>query len=89
MNMKLDPKMSGLAVGAFLGGLHLFWSILVALGWAQSLINFIFWAHMLRLPLAVNAFDIGAAVTLVIMSSAMGYILGCIFALAWNKLHSI
>ena len=32
----------GIAFGALLGGAHLLWALLVALGWAQSLMNFVF-----------------------------------------------
>jgi hypothetical protein len=41
-------KQDGLVIGVLIGGWHLVWTALVAAGWAQSLISFIFWAHMIR-----------------------------------------
>lgn len=87
MNHHINPCESGLAVGALFGGLHVVWSILIALGWAQALINFIFWAHMLRLPLAANPFDLSAAITLIVVSSFVGYVVGYAFASIWNRLN--
>ena len=77
----------GLVVGALLGGWHLLWSILVALGWGQPLINFVLWAHMIHLPYVVGPFDITAAVTLIVLTAVVGYILGYICAWVWNRVH--
>ena len=83
----LNPKKVGLAVGKFLGGVHLVWAILVALGWAQALVNFSFWAHMVSLPFVVKTFDLSTAVTLVVVAAIVGYVVGHIFALIWNRVH--
>ncbi len=83
----LNPAKTGLAVGKLFGGLHLIWSILVALGWAQMLINFSMWAHMVSVPVVVNAFDLSAAVTVVIVTSIVGCVIGYVFANIWNWLH--
>jgi hypothetical protein len=89
MNQLVSPTKTALTVGVFVGGLHLVWSILVAFGWAQALIDFIFWAHMFTLPLVVKAFDATAAVTLIIITSIVGYALGYISALIWNRIHRV
>lgn len=83
----LNPTKTGLALGKLLGGVHLLWVILVALGWAQALINFSQWAHMVSMPVVVKAFDLSAAVTVVIVAALIGYVLGNIFAKIWNWLH--
>jgi hypothetical protein len=46
------------------------------LGWAQPIIDFIFWAHMIRPVYVIKPFDPVAAVTLIIVTAAIGYIFG-------------
>lgn len=83
----LNPNKTGLALGKLVGGLHLVWAILVALGSAQALVNFSLWAHMVSMPVVVGAFDITAAITIIIVATAAGYVLGYLFAKIWNYLH--
>ena len=74
-------------IGALLSGWHLFWSFLVAVGWAQPFIDFIFWAHMIRSIYVVKAFDPVAALTLIVITAMMGYVFGCVGAVLWNRMH--
>lgn len=83
----LNPQKAAVTVGLFIGGWHLVWSLLVALGWAQSLVNFILWMHMISLPYVVKPFDISAATTLVVLTTVGGYVFGLIFARIWNRMH--
>jgi hypothetical protein len=48
---------AGFALGSLLGGLHLLWALLVASGWAQPLMDFIFWLHFIRPVYMIEAFD--------------------------------
>jgi hypothetical protein len=70
-----------------MGGWHVVWSLLVLLGWAQPILDFIFWAHMIRSVYVVKAFDLAATITLIVVTSLMGYVFGYIGAVLWNKLH--
>ncbi|MFZ3377749.1 MAG: hypothetical protein WA183_19550, partial [Chthoniobacterales bacterium] len=72
---------------ALTGGWHLCWSLLVLLGWAQPIIDFIFWAHMIRSIYVVKAFDPVAALTLIVVTSVIGYVFGFVGVMIWNKLH--
>lgn len=85
--MKLDANKVGLVLGLMVGGAHLLWAVLVAIGWGQPLLNFIFWLHLLSNPYQVAPFDITAATLLVIITFAVGYIVGWIFATLWNKIY--
>lgn len=87
MNHYINPATTGLAVGAFVGGWHLVWSILVALGWAQALVDFKLWVHMVSMPIVVKAFDFSTAVTLIVIAAIIGCVAGYIFALIWNRMH--
>lgn len=85
--MDLNTHKTGLVVGLFLGGWHLIWSLLVLMGIGQTLIDFVLWAHMVHLPYVVGPFQAVAALTLVIMTSIVGYCIGAAFAWAWNRIH--
>ena len=82
-----NPNKVGLVLATLIGVSHLVWGILVATGWAQPLINFIFWAHMIQPIYVIGPFDPMAATVLVIITFFWGYILGFIGGAVWNKLH--
>lgn len=79
----------GLVFAVFLGGFHAVWSLLVLLGAGQALINFVLWAHMIHMPYQVGPFDTMAALTLIAFTSALGYVMGLVAALAWKKIHPV
>lgn len=83
----LNPTKTGLVVGKLVGGLHLIWAILIALGWAQAIVSFSLWAHMVSVPFVVKAFDLSAAITVVIIATLIGYVVGYLFALLWNRMY--
>ena len=85
--MKLNPSKVALTFGALLGGWHLVWSILVALGLAQGLLDFIFGLHMIANTYQVTGFDITKAGMLVVITLLVGYGVGYVFANVWNKVH--
>ncbi|MBI3385823.1 hypothetical protein HY031_01930 [Candidatus Gottesmanbacteria bacterium] len=86
MKGKLNGNTVGMIVGAFLGLLHLGWSVLVSMGLAQGLLNWIFDLHMLSNPYVVMQFDMTKAVTLVIFTSVVGYVDGWVFSWIWNMM---
>ncbi len=85
--MKLNPSKVALTLGVLIGGFHLGWSFLVALGLAQGLLDFVFSIHMLANPYQVTGFDITKAGMLVVITFGVGYGVGYIFANVWNKVH--
>lgn len=84
---KISSNKAGLALGLFAGLAHAVWSALVAAGWAQPLINFIFRLHFIETPLSVVDFDLATAVLLVVVTSLVGYVVGNLLAWIWNYLH--
>jgi len=83
----MNVKKVGLTVGVFAGVMHLVWSVLIALGWAQGYLDFVLGMHSLSNPYVVDSFDIGRAVGLIVLTCVLGYIVGSIFAAIFNKLH--
>jgi hypothetical protein len=82
-----NPNKVGLVAAALLGGWHLLWSLLVLVHWAQPFIDFIFWAHMIQPIYVIKPFDLLAALTLILITAAIGYGFGFLGATIWNKLH--
>ena len=60
---------------------------LFCIGWAQPILDFIFWAHMIKPVYFVKPFDPTAAVALIVITAVIGYIFGFVGAIIWNRLH--
>ena len=78
---------AGLVVGILLGSWHLCWSALVALGWAQPVIDFVFWMHFIKPIYVIEPFAISRPIILVLVTGGIGFVLGSAGAWAWNALH--
>ena len=83
----LDPVRTGIALGVMMGLWHLSWSLLVAVGWAQRIVDFVFWMHFLKSPYIVQPFNVATALVLVTVTLFLGFVVGSIFALLWNWMH--
>ena len=65
--------------GLCLSSLHACWAALVALGWAQVLMDIIFKLHMLNPPFQVQPFDALLALGLIGITFLIGCFYGAIF----------
>ena len=83
----ISPIKAGLVLGAVIGLWHLTWSLLVASGWAPPFIDFVFWIHFIKPVYVVEPFNLGTATILVAVTAAMGFVIGCVFAVLWNWFH--
>lgn len=83
----VNPNKTGLVLGALIGGWHFVWAVLVAAGWAQALLNFVFWIHFLAPPYVVKPFHPGVALILIVVTAAIGYAMGYILGVLWNWIH--
>jgi hypothetical protein len=85
--LTIRPIRAALVLAILLGSWHLLWAVLVAVGWAQPLIDFIFWIHFIRPVYVIEKFNAGTALLLIGVTAAIGYVVGWCFAVVWNKLH--
>ena len=83
----LNLTKTGLALGLLMGGWHAIWSLLVAVGVAQWVIDFVFWMHFLRPVFMVEPFDPVRMLILLVVTSALGFVIGYALAMLWNGLH--
>lgn len=74
----------GVIWGCFFATLHVVWALLVWLGWAQPIINFVFWLHMLSVPVQVQPFDLTLAASLVVFTWCVGFVSGVTFSAIWS-----
>ncbi|MBI2631012.1 hypothetical protein HYW73_02245 [Candidatus Nomurabacteria bacterium] len=84
----MNQYKTGLALGSFAALVHVVWVLLVALGWAQPWMNFVYGMHLLNNPFVIMPFDLTRAVSVVIIAFIMGNIVGNVFAWIWNKVHN-
>ena len=62
--------------GLGLSSLHFLWILLVAAGWAQSVIDFIFKIHMMNSPIQVQPFSFIFSIQLLLITFLIGMAYG-------------
>ena len=87
MASTVNPHRVAVALASVVACWHLAWALLVLLGWAQPVINFIFWLHFITPPYQVAAFVLWRALLLIVVTAAMAYVFGGLIAVIWNRLH--
>lgn len=81
----INPIKLGAASAAALGGVHVLWAVLVAVGLAQPLLDLIFRLHFLLPALTVGTFDLATACGLVALTAAIGFVAGYLLAICINS----
>lgn len=83
----IHPHKLGLVLGGLAGGAHLVLAFLILVGWAQPLFSFIFWLHMMEPVYVFKDFSWMTAISLIFVTSIIGYIAGRIIGMIWNKVQ--
>ena len=83
--MQINSICLAIVVGLFLAVVHIAWATLVAVGWAQPLMNF---AHFITPPYHIEPFELLRAVVLVGFVFVIGLLVGAGGGLLWNMLAS-
>ena len=86
MGDKLSGNRLGLTLGIFMAVIHILWSIFVALGIAERLINFSLATHFINFGISIASFDLTRAFLLAVIAFVAGYIFGQVIAGIWNSL---
>lgn len=82
----ISPTKTALAVGTVIGLWHLCWVMLVGLGWAKPVLDFILRLHFLKIDYALAPFAIATAGSLIVLTFTIGAVFGLVFAFIWNWL---
>jgi len=82
----LNPSKAAISVGTVLGAWHLMWVMLVAIGAAKVVMDFVLKLHFIQLDYTLAPFAISTAAMLVGLTFAIGALFGLVFALVWNWL---
>lgn len=81
----INKNKTGLTFGFLISFMHLVWSVLVALGVAQVLLDFVLNVHMISVPIVVGPFSFVKALGLIVVTFVVGYVFGWMMAFFWNK----
>lgn len=85
----LNKNAVAVTVGVFLAIVHAAWALMVWMGLAQKIVNWVTTVHMVQMRVVVNSFDVGLAVKLLILTFVGGYVFGWVFAWTWNRFRKV
>lgn len=79
------PLRLACTLGTAFAALHVVWALLVALGWAQSMVNASLRLHMLSTPVRVASFDLVTAISLIVVTGVVGGLVGWFAGMVWEQ----
>ena len=81
---KINAHKLGMTLGLFVAIWHALWAVLVSIGVAQNVLDWILPMHFFSATFSILDFNLLNAVILVIAAFIGGYIMGWLFAALWN-----
>lgn len=86
---RVSPNRVGLSVAAVVAGWHVVWSLLIAFGGAQRVLEFAYKLHSMKAEAVVGPFNFATAALLVLVTAILGYVSGAVAAITWNCLQCL
>lgn len=83
----INSPRAALAMAAVIACWHGLWSVLVASGEAQSVLDFVFWLHFLQPAYVVEPFDLMRSVRLILFTAMFAGALAYAVSVTWNGLQ--
>ena len=77
---------TAMAVGTVFAAWHIMWVVLVRVGWASEVLNFVLELHFLKVDFQLSPYSAFTAFSLLAITFCVGALLGAILALVWNWL---
>lgn len=84
--MKFNANRVGLITGVFVASWHLIWNVLIYFKVAQVFLNWVYLMHSMNNPFKIMAFNLTRALTLIGFTFIVGYIVGYLSTLVWNRM---
>jgi hypothetical protein len=73
-----------LKCGAIFGAFHLGWLLLIALGLAKPMMDFVLDLHAIEFDYSIADLDIMKALLLIVMTFVVGYVLGYLLSMIFH-----
>lgn len=87
--MSVLPLRVGLVSGLFFAFWQLMWSVLVAVGLAQPLLDVLAWAQFFDVAPTLQPFHLQRAMFLITIWLMGGFFVGLVAGLSWNAFHAV
>lgn len=84
---KVNNHKIGMVFGGLMAIWHAIWSVLVLVGVAKMFMDWILNLHFMTFQYSINSFSLGTALMLVVVTGAIGYVMGYICGWLWNVAH--
>lgn len=78
---------TGLALGTFVGLIHLVWVLVLGLG-GSGFITWVMGMHFISEPITFLTFSWKGGLVLIVLSAVVGYVVGNVFAYIWNRVYN-
>lgn len=82
----IHPFRAGVAVGTVIALWHACWVVLIGLGWAKPVLDFVLRLHFIQLQYQLEPYAAVTAAMLIGVTFCVGMSVGVVFALVWNSL---